>query len=221
MLRALVVALLVANLAFFAWSQGWLDAVVGVRARGDREPERLANQVRPESIVILPSSPAKTSVAAASCIEAGPFTTAEFAAAETALAPSVRPGAWTDVRTERAGVWLVYMGAFPDREAMLRKQAEIRRVRDFEAISVPGEGEFGLSLGRFDDREGAERALAQFQQRGIRTARVLQLNPPTVSHMLRIEGAEATLAARLTGSQAVALGLGKPFAACARSDAAR
>ena len=54
MLRALIVALLLANLAFFTWTQGWLDAVVGVRAIGDREPERLQRQVRPDLIRILP-----------------------------------------------------------------------------------------------------------------------------------------------------------------------
>ena len=46
MLRALIAALLLANLAFFAWTQGWLDSVVGVRSIGDREPERLLRQDR-------------------------------------------------------------------------------------------------------------------------------------------------------------------------------
>jgi len=51
-LKTLVAALLVANLGFYAWSRGWIDG--GAAARGDREPERLARQVRPESIRILP-----------------------------------------------------------------------------------------------------------------------------------------------------------------------
>ena len=38
--------LLLANLGFFAWTQGWLDSVVSARARGDREPERLARELR-------------------------------------------------------------------------------------------------------------------------------------------------------------------------------
>ena len=36
MLRGLVLALLLVNLVFFSWTQGWLDDVVGVRATGDR-----------------------------------------------------------------------------------------------------------------------------------------------------------------------------------------
>src|SRR5206468_6335808 len=53
MLRWLVALLLLANVAFYVWSQGWLDDVVGVRARGDREPERLTRQFHPEVIKIL------------------------------------------------------------------------------------------------------------------------------------------------------------------------
>ncbi|MDE2298159.1 MAG: hypothetical protein KGK18_08320, partial [Burkholderiales bacterium] len=60
MLRALVLTLLLANVAFYAWTQGWLDAVVGVRATGDREPDRLAQQVRPEIVRIVPASAASS-----------------------------------------------------------------------------------------------------------------------------------------------------------------
>ena len=56
MLRAIVLLLLLANLGFYAWTQGQLDGVVGVRAQGDREPERLARQVRADSVRILPAS---------------------------------------------------------------------------------------------------------------------------------------------------------------------
>jgi hypothetical protein len=65
MLRLLVLLLVAANLAFLAWSHGWLDDVVGVRATGDREPERLQRQVRPETIRVLQGgSPARAGTAA-------------------------------------------------------------------------------------------------------------------------------------------------------------
>ena len=57
MLRALLAGLVLLNLLFFGWTQGWLDTVVGIKAQGDREPERLARQIHPELITILP--PAK------------------------------------------------------------------------------------------------------------------------------------------------------------------
>ena len=52
-LRVLALLLLLANLGFYAWTQGWLDGVVGLRAIGDREPERLARQFQPQVIRIL------------------------------------------------------------------------------------------------------------------------------------------------------------------------
>lgn len=50
MMRWAVGLLVVANLGFFAWTQGWLDGVVGVRVHAEREPERLDRQVHPELI---------------------------------------------------------------------------------------------------------------------------------------------------------------------------
>ena len=240
MLRALVVALLVANGLFFLWSQGWLDGVVGVRARGDREPERLAAQVRPESVIVLKSPPTSASTPAASrsaiatvapagaalvaaapdCLEAGPFTAAELDAAEAALRAALPGATWSTVRSEKPAAWIVYMGAYPDRDTMLRKEQELSRVREsLEEVALPSEGPYGLSLGRYPTRSAAERALAQYQERGIRTARVLQGSPPAVLQLLRFERAEPALAAQLTTLRAEALGKG--FVACAPSEAAR
>jgi hypothetical protein len=219
MLRALVVVLVVANLVFFGWTRGWLDGVVGVRARGDREPERLANQVRPESVVVL-SAGGKAGAAAPSCLEAGPFDAGEIAAAEGALQSRLPAGAWSNVRSEKPGQWLVYMGSYPDRDTLLRKEAEIRGVRvEFEEVAVPGEGEYGLALGRFDERANAERALLQAQQRGIRTARVVQLTPPMVTHMLRIDRADPLLLAQWSGGNLEALRKG--FAPCGAAPTGR
>ena len=71
-LRAFLAALVVANLVFFAFTRGALDGLLGLSAIGDREPERLARQVRPQSIRLLPTSPAASAVAEigrASCRE--------------------------------------------------------------------------------------------------------------------------------------------------------
>ena len=45
MLRLFVLLLVLGNAVFLAWTQGWLDDVTGVRASGDREPERSARWV--------------------------------------------------------------------------------------------------------------------------------------------------------------------------------
>ena len=214
MLRALVALLIVANLGFFAWTQGWLDTVVGVRAAGDREPERLVRQVHPELIRILPQSAAsEPALAALSCIEAGPFGDAEIAAAQAALQAAAPGTTWADVRTLQPGTWIIYMGKFADRAALTRKQDELKR-RDIAYEAVAGSPALapGLSLGQFDDKANADNALAQFTQQGVRTAQVVEITPPTARHRLRLEKADAALAARLAAPGTGALAKG--FAAC-------
>ena len=218
MLRAFVAALLVANLAFFAWSQGWLDAVVGARSIGDREPERLLRQVHPELVRVLSAGDAASAAAAAppfACVEAGPFTDAEAAAAQASAQAALPGAALSDVKTEQAGTWMVYMGRYADREALTKKEDEIKRrkleyeeLRDHPTLSP------GLSLGRFDTRAAANNALEQFTQQGIRTARVVEFKPASNSHLLRIERADAALAAQAGALKLTALG-NKGFAACA------
>jgi len=217
-LRAFVAALLVANLAFFAWSQGWLDAVVGVRSIGDREPERLLRQVHPELVRVLSAGDAASAAAAPppfACLEAGPFTDAEVAAAQASAQGALPGAALSDVKTEQAGTWMVYMGRYADREALTKKEEEIKRRKlEYEELREHPTLAPGLSLGRFDTRAAATSALEQFTQQGIRTARVVEFKPASSSHLLRIERADAALAAQAGALKLAALG-NKGFAACA------
>ncbi len=224
MLRILVAALLAANLGFYAWSQGWLDGVVGARSIGDREPERMARQLHPELVQVLPNRDAAPSTDAGSaataassgvCLEAGPFSDVEIAAALAAAKDALPDAGLADVKTDKSGTWMVYMGRYADREALARKEAELKRrnlpydlVRDTAALAP------GLSLGRFEERNAAVNALNQFALQGIRTARVIEVAPATSSHLLRIENADAALAAQAAALKLAALGKG--FAACAK-----
>ena len=84
MLRALVVLLLLANALVFGWARGWFAPDWPPPRHGEREPERLAAQVRPELIA-----------AAEVGLEAGPFDAAGLAAAEAELARAGLPeGSW-------------------------------------------------------------------------------------------------------------------------------
>jgi hypothetical protein len=101
-LRVLLAALVVANLLFFAYTRGALDGVFGLRAAGDREPERLANQVRPETIRLLPMTAAASAPAdVRACLETPPFGAADASAVELVLASNLPAGSWTDTRGER------------------------------------------------------------------------------------------------------------------------
>jgi hypothetical protein len=232
-LRALVLALLLANAGYFAWTQGWLDNVVGVRADSQREPERLARQVRPETVQILtaagtpelaaaPVNPAPAAAAASSassvagaCLEAGPFSASEIDAAASAVQAALPTGSWADVKTDKPGAWLVYMGRYPDRETFAKKKEEIARIKlAFEEVHNAPALEPGLSLGRFDDRAAAEKALAAFSLRGVKSARIVELTPPSSTHVLRVDAADEALVKQLGELKPAALGKG--FVVCAK-----
>jgi len=231
-LRALVLALVLANAGYFAWTQGWLDEVVGVRADGQREPDRLKRQVRPETVQILPpgtggsltapvivaaapAAPAVAAVSAGTCVEAGPFSASEVDAATTALQAALPAGSWADVKTDKPGVWLLYMGRYGDREMLAKKKEEIGRMKlPFEEIRSPPALDPGISLGRFDDRNGAEKALATVALRGVKSARIVELTPVVSTHVLRVNDADAALVKQLAELKPAALGKG--FGPCAK-----
>jgi hypothetical protein len=93
MLRSLVLLLLVANLAFYAWTQGWLGTVVGVQSDAQHEPQRLKLQVNASQITVLPPErrQAASEAATAAPAEATPAV-ASAADNGIATAPSAAPG---------------------------------------------------------------------------------------------------------------------------------
>lgn len=70
-MKALVWVLAVANLLAFAWWQGWLDRWLP----GSREPGRIARQIAPERIRVVPLKEFDTALALARgrCLEVGPL----------------------------------------------------------------------------------------------------------------------------------------------------
>lgn len=97
MLRGLLLALVLANLTFFVWSQGGLRTAGGTTAAGGHEPERLLRQVRPEAVQLLrPPVAASTPAAGVSAASAAASTAsgveaasaASSAASEAASAPA-------------------------------------------------------------------------------------------------------------------------------------
>lgn len=98
MLKTLTALLLLANLAFLAWVQGWLSPGLPPPGASEREPERLRLQVRPESVIVLSPQAASAALAppapAPAAEDAAPGeATQSSAGADGAAAPAAAPAA--------------------------------------------------------------------------------------------------------------------------------
>lgn len=217
MLRALTIALFLANLAWWAWHTPLLGLGSGDTA--EREPQRLEHQVNAEQVRVLsgrapaPEPPTAAAVSASAppavatrCLEAGPLDETGFANARRELLDaSVAADGWVDMRREKPASHAVYMGRFPDDEQLQRKREELQRINvGFETYTAatPAGLAPGLTLGRYPDDAQAQARLKELQAKGVRTARVVQLAPASTEHTLRVDRASPAQHATLTRAAA-------------------
>ncbi|MDB5940920.1 MAG: hypothetical protein JWQ13_486 [Ramlibacter sp.] len=216
MLRLIVLVLLLANGAYFAWAQGLLSAW-GVAPLQQSEPQRLAQQIRPEAVrVLLPDEVRRLEAAAAApkpaeCLLAGPLEEAQVGPLRASLA-AWPAGSWALEPTVEAARWIVYMGKYPTVEAVNKKKAELRYLGvSFQALVNPAL-ELGLSLGGFPTEEQANEHLAVLSERGVRTARVVVERPEVRGQLLRFPAVDDALRPRIDELR-IALA-GKPLRTC-------
>lgn len=210
MLRALALLLLLLNIVFFSWTQGWLDDVVGLKARGDREPERMARQVHPERIKLL-SEAELAALQTRSCLALGPLDgDAALLAAQAALVKAGVPAtAWQAQTSELSGVWAVATIKMPNRDFQARKEETYKKLKiDFEFLKGPPDELPTLLLTQHRSEKAAAAALDAFDKRSLKGLRVLQLQAPIKRTNLVFPQADGTLSAQLMGLKDAALALG-------------
>ena len=210
-----MLTLLLANAGYFVWSQGLL-AAYGLAPDRQAEPERLAQQIRPETMQLLteaqaappattaaPAAPVAAPIAAPQlqCLQAGPFTEKQADALERRLrtaSPAVLPaGGWVFDSPPGTVRWIIYLGRYVSQEALGRRRARL------EQLGLPFETPVspllkpGLSVGSFGSKAEAENALAQMTDRGLRSAKVVVERPEAPSQWLKFPAADASLRSRL------------------------
>jgi hypothetical protein len=221
MLRLLVLALLLANAGYFAWTQGLL-ADYGYAPAVQAEPQRLAQQIKPQAMQLLTAadarqlenaaSPAAPAQAAAECLQAGLFSPEQSTALRTGLESSLPIGSWTLESGVEPGRWIVYMGKYNSEDALIKKRTELRGLGvSFEALINPTLGP-GLSLGHYSSQAEAERELAKAATRGVRTAKVVLERPEARGQLLKLPAADAAIKAKLETLKPQLAG--KPLQAC-------
>ncbi|WP_309683083.1 SPOR domain-containing protein [Polaromonas sp.] len=206
MLRLLVLALLLANAGYFAWTQGLLTSY-GYGPITQAEPQRLMQQIRPEALRLLSASEARqlenaapgSSAAAlvAECLQAGLFTDEQASALRPRLQASLPAASWSLEGSVEPGRWIVYMGKYSDDEALAKKRGELRQLGLSLEPLVNRSLSPGLSLGHFDTQAAAEAELARIASRGVRTAKVVLERPELRGQLLRLASVDASLRTQL------------------------
>lgn len=222
MLRLLVLALLLANAGYFAWTHGLL-ADYGMGPAVQAEPQRLTQQIRPEAMRLLSANEARqldsTSTAAApapqpaaECLQAGLFTPEQTATLRAGLESSLPIGSWSLESSTEPGRWIVYMGKYNSEDALVKKRGELRGLGvSFEPLVNPALAP-GLSLGHYGSQAEAERGLAAAATRGVRTAKVVLERPEARGQLLKLPAVDAALKAKLEPLKPQLVG--KPLQAC-------
>lgn len=228
MLRAVAVLLVLANLAYFAWTQGML-AGIGLLPAQQTEPERLKGQIQPATLRLLngPRSEAsptaetpapvaiEASVAAAeppaetapdSCWQAAGFTPAQADTLGEALSGlGLAESQWRFTEVRSAGRWVVFMGRYND-EQMEKKKAELRELKiEFREVSLPSTGP-GLALGTFSSEEAVQQGLKDVARKGVRSARMAVERPEAVTLNLRLPAITEVQRASIQGLGSVLAG---------------
>ena len=208
MLRLIVLLLLLANGGFYAWSQGLL-LPWGVGPTQESEPQRLRQQIQPETVRLL--SPQELSQLQAQlaqaprppeCLQTATLDAAQVAPVRSAL-ESWPAGSWKLEPVTEPARWIVYMGKYPSAEQVARKRAELRQLGiSFEALTNPAL-EPGLSLGGYPTEVAAMDQMEALTVKGVHTARVLQERPEQRGQRLTLPAIDDALRPRLDALKTV------------------
>ena len=213
MLRVLVLLLVLANAGYYAWGRGLL-APYGFGPIAQAEPQRMAQQIRPETLRVLTplearqieagtptsaliSTPAASISSVVECLQVGIFNEEQTVVLRERLGQALPAGSWVLESALEPARWMVYMGKYTNADAVTKKRGELRGLSvSFEALNNPTL-EPGLSLGRFDSQAAADTDLARIAKKGVKTAKVIQERAEQRGQRLKLAAVDAALRSQL------------------------
>ncbi|MDO9438968.1 SPOR domain-containing protein [Hydrogenophaga sp.] len=188
MLRWVIVLLVLANAGYFAWTQGYLDGM-GMAPVDQREPERLAQQVKPDALRLLngppqtatpvpeaPMAPPATDVATAPRTAAGetrlPVPSAPPSGAPTATtAPPPAPAATATVAANEDAPRACWQaGSFTEPQAeLLRAELALLGMQagQWQFTEQRSGARWIVYMGRYDNAAQLDRKKAELRGIGV------------------------------------------------------
>jgi hypothetical protein len=207
MLRIVVLLLVLLNGLYYAWGHGWLQDY-GWGPAPQREPQRLAQQLRPEDITILNEkelaklvqaleAKAKARANPPVCLVSEVLDTVQVKTMQEVLKNALPDDAWTLEAVPIAEQWIIYMGKYTNRADLAKKRGQLDTLKlPYEVLSDAALAP-GFSLGRFESSTAAAATLETMVARGVRTAKVLQVRSAGQGVRLRLPALDETLIDRL------------------------
>lgn len=218
-MRAVFLLLLLANLAFFAWTH-----YLAPRAPGtDTRP--LTRQIDPGAIRILSSaelaaltSPPKSAAAAnqpapekpapapaaappapAACLEWGAFDAADAARAAQALAPLALGARLTQRRSGETVAWWVFIPPQGSAAEAQKKASELKAlgVQHYFIVQDHGAQRWAISLGVFRNEPAAETRLRELQAKKVHSAKLGPYATQNEKLWYQVHDADAALQSKL------------------------
>ncbi len=174
MLKWAVWLLVLGNAGYFAWSQGYLDTL-GLKPAEQREPQRMAQQVRPEVLRLLngpraETAPGVVATAPAAPVAVAPPPPAPMAAEPAAPTPvpATPPTVAVAAGNGPRACWQA--GGFTDDQAeLLRAELALLGVpaSGFAFSEVRSGGRWIVYMGRYDNQQQVDRKKEELRALGV------------------------------------------------------
>jgi hypothetical protein len=191
----------------------------GMGPAQQREPQRVGQQIKPETVKILSAAEFKrvealvqADAAPKECLRAGPLDEAQAVLLRRALESSLGSTGWQLDEVMVPARWIVYFGKFANADGQAKKRAELVAMNLSPQVVTNPTLEIGLSLGGFETQAAATAELNKLNLRGIRTARVVQERAESRATHLKLPAITEAQKARLSEVRAALAG--KPLTNC-------
>ena len=199
-MRAFVFLLILANLMFLAWTQGYFDSAsnpdaVRVQQQLLADRIRIVARDQAQAAVIKPERPVKLTEKRASdvCLQLNELSIADAERVESRLIEKLPAfKAQRTVIEGRANYW-VFIPPFATKREAENKIAELKRlgVPEYFLVQESGPKNWAISLGLFSSKEAAATRLEALRGMGVKSARVGEREGKPTSATLAISGPDA------------------------------
>lgn len=199
-MRAFVFLLILANLLFLAWAQGYIGASSDPDALRVQQ-QLLADQVRIVARDELPAEAPKAEAVvkpeekkeAETCFALSELSVADAASVEALLADKWAAFQAASTVVEGSASYWVFIPPLDSKSEVDKKAAELKKfnVPEFFVVQENGPNNRAISLGLFSTMEAAAARLEVLRGKGIKSAKMAERNAKPTMVSLAISGPEA------------------------------